>query len=318
MVGWDEILQEDMQKDIVIQSWRGTNALVQSAKEGYSGILSYGYYIDLMQSASSHYLNDPLPENSGLSQEEELKILGGEAAMWTEWVTEENIDSRIWPRTAAIAERFWSPREVNDVDDMYSRLDRINFLLEEFGLQHNSFQPVMFRRLANSQFIDPLNILAGVTKPLEGYERHNIEKYGGFELLSYTPYTRFVDAVAADPKPARDFNKLIDNYLKEKSSGDETKIKEFLVLLRDNHQELSLIINNSPILKEVELLSRNLSSLSQLGLEALNYLQNKNKPDIEWINNADNILDQSSKSYGTVEIAVLSGIRNMINALRNS
>ncbi|MGE5860629.1 MAG: hypothetical protein ACM34J_08740, partial [Ignavibacteria bacterium] len=65
-------------------------------------------------------------------------------------------------------------------------------------------------------------------------------------------------------------------------------------------------------------LSRNLSSLSQLGLEALNYLQNKSKPDTEWINYADNILDQSSKSYGTVEIAVLNGIRNMINALRNS
>jgi hypothetical protein len=171
----------------------------------------------------------------------------------------------------------------------------------------------MLRRLANSQFIDPLKILAGVTKPLEGYERHNIEKYGGFELLSYTPYTRFVDAVSADPKPARDFNKLIDNYLKDKSTGNES-----LVSLRDNHQGLLLIINNSPILKEVEPLSRNLSSLSQLGLEALNYLQNKNKPDIEWINNADNILDQSSKSYGTVEIAVLSGIRNMINALRNS
>ncbi|MGE5806387.1 MAG: hypothetical protein ACM34M_11380 [Ignavibacteria bacterium] len=176
----------------------------------------------------------------------------------------------------------------------------------------------MFIRLANRLFIEPLNILAGVTKPLEGYERDNIEEYGGFELLSSSPYTRFVDAAAADPKPARDFNKLIDNYLKDKSSGNETKIKEYLVLLRDNHQALLLIINNSPILKEVEPLSLNLSSLSQLGLEALNYLQNKSKPDIEWINYADNILDQSSKSYGTVEIAVLNGIRNMINALRNS
>jgi len=50
---------------------------------------------------------------------------------------------------------------------MYSRLDKINLLLEEYGLQHISFQPVMLRRLADSQFIDPLNILAGVTKLLK-------------------------------------------------------------------------------------------------------------------------------------------------------
>ena len=42
--------------------------------------------------------------------------------MWSEYATPENIDAVIWPRTAAIAERLWSPREVRDVDDMYRRL----------------------------------------------------------------------------------------------------------------------------------------------------------------------------------------------------
>ncbi len=316
MAGWDEILHKDIQKNIVIQSWRGTDAMVQSAKQGYNGILSYGYYIDLMQSAAYHYLNDPLPGNSGLSPEQETKILGGEATMWSEWVTEENIDSRIWPRTAAIAERFWSLRELNNVDGMYSRLEWISFLLEEYGLQHISFQPVMLRRLANNKSIDALNILAGVAKPLEAYERHDIEKYGGFELLSYTPYTRFVDAVTADPKPARDFNKMIDHYLENKSVEDTVKIKEYLILLRDNHKELLPIINNSPILKEIEPLSHNLSSLAQLGLEALNHFQNKNKPGIEWMNNADKIFEESNKSYGMVEIAIISRIRNLIEVLK--
>jgi hexosaminidase len=316
MVSWDEILHKDIQKNIVIQSWRGTGALVQSAKQGYNGILSYGYYIDLLQSAAYHYLNDPLPGDSELSPEEEARILGGEATMWSEWVTEDNVDSRIWPRTAAIAERFWSPRELNNVEDMYSRLERISFLLEEYGLQHISFQPVMFRRLANNQSINALNILSGVTKPLEGYERHDIEKYGGFELLSYTPYTRFVDAAIADPKPARDLNKMIDHYLENQSDADAGKIKEFLILLRDNHKELLPAINNYPILKEIEPLSHNLSSLAQLGLEALENFKNKNKPDNEWIKKADKILEESSKSYGTIEIAILSGIRNLIEALK--
>ena len=47
MIGWDEILQPSLPKDVVIHSWRGTAALAEAAKKGYDGILSNGYYIDL-------------------------------------------------------------------------------------------------------------------------------------------------------------------------------------------------------------------------------------------------------------------------------
>jgi len=92
--------------------------LFDAAKQGYDGVLSAGYYIDLLETAARHYAVDPLPANSGLSDAEAAHILGGEATMWGEWVSPDTIDSRIWPRAAAIAERFWSPREVTDVDDM--------------------------------------------------------------------------------------------------------------------------------------------------------------------------------------------------------
>ena len=48
MIGWDEILQPELPKDVVIHSWRGTAALAEAAKKGYDGILSNGYYIDLI------------------------------------------------------------------------------------------------------------------------------------------------------------------------------------------------------------------------------------------------------------------------------
>ena len=125
MVGWDEILRPDLPKDIVVQSWRGQDSLAAAAKLGYRGILSFGYYVDLMWPASRHYAVDPMTgEAANLSPEEKQRILGGEACMWSEYVSPENIDSRIWPRTAAIAERLWSPQDVTDVNSMYQRLQR--------------------------------------------------------------------------------------------------------------------------------------------------------------------------------------------------
>src|SRR5215813_5329674 len=150
MIGWDEVLHPDLPKDIVVQSWRGQQSLAEAAKKGYAGILSNGYYIDLMQPGWQHYLNDPIPVNTTLTPEEQKLILGGEATMWSEWVSPETIDSRIWPRTAAIAERLWSPRGVKDVDDMYRRLTVMSVQLEEIGLLHERNYGVMLRRLAGN------------------------------------------------------------------------------------------------------------------------------------------------------------------------
>ena len=63
----------------------------------------------------------------------------------------ETIDSRIWPRTAAIAERFWSKGSVNDVDDMYRRLESVSIQLEELGLTHRRNRAMMLRASASKR-----------------------------------------------------------------------------------------------------------------------------------------------------------------------
>ena len=167
MIGWEEILHPDLPKDAVIHSWRGAASLAAAAKQGYNGILSAGYYIDLIFPASQHYRADPLPADIGLTPEEAKHVLGGEATMWGEWVSPETIDSRIWPRTAAIAERLWSPGSVTDIDDMYRRLAVVSRQLEELGLTYERNYPVILRWLANSEDIGPLRTLASVIEPVK-------------------------------------------------------------------------------------------------------------------------------------------------------
>ena len=232
MMGWDEIFQPDIPKNIVIQSWRGQESLAKVARQGNQGILSNGYYIDLMYPASQHYAVDPLPADTTLTAEEQKRILGGEATMWSEWVSPETIDSRIWTRTAAIAERFWSPREVNDVDDMYRRLEVVSRQLEELGLTHRKNQAMLLRRLANGQDISALQTLVSVIEPVKEYRRYQVRPQ-----TMLAPLTGLVDAAQADAGAARKFNKLIQKIAAQKSfSADAPQARSdfFRVARRGN------------------------------------------------------------------------------------
>ena len=174
MMGWDEILHPALPKTIVVQSWRGQDSLATAARQGYSGLLSYGYYLDLMWPAARHYAVDPMSgAAASLSPEEKGRILGGEACMWSEWVTAENIDSRIWPRNAAIAERLWSAPTLQDPASMYSRIDILSRRLEWLGLTHRSSTNLAMNRMAGTQNATALRTLAEVVEPVKDYTRMN-------------------------------------------------------------------------------------------------------------------------------------------------
>ena len=141
-------------------------------------MLSNGYYIDLNQPASEHYLVDPFGgEGATLTPQQKALVLGGEATMWSEFVTPDNIDSRIWPRTAAIAERFWSPQDLRDVNSMYRRMNAVSLKLNHDGLQHNSFTLAMLQRMSGEADPKYLQILADAVQPPKGYDREDLKHY---------------------------------------------------------------------------------------------------------------------------------------------
>lgn len=311
MVGWDEIFQPELPKTILIQSWRGREAMQKAAQQGYNSILSNGYYIDLVQPTDFHYLNDPIPGDSNLTADEKARILGGEATMWSELISFETIDSRIWPRTAAIAERLWSPGTVRDIDDMYRRMNIISVQLEELGLAHIKNQDMMLRRLTMGMDIAPLKTLVEIMEPLKGYHRHRQAAY-----TFYSPLTRLVDAAQPDAPVARRFRKKIDAFLDGKQ--DEVFYNELAAALtrwKENHPRLKPIIDRSPVLKEIETLSEDLANVSVIGLEALKHIRQGNKPGNEWITQSMAVLEKAKKPRGHAELMIISAVRKMVEDL---
>ena len=311
MIGWDEVLQPELPKDIVIHSWRGTAALAEAARKGYDGILSNGYYIDLIQPASQHYVADPLPADSTLTPEEAKHVLGGEATMWSEWVTPETIDSRIWPRTAAIAERLWSPRTVADIGDMYRRLAVISLQLEELGLTHKKNQEMMLRRLLRSDDVGPLRTLVSIIEPVKEYRRYDQRPQ---TMLS--PLTGVVDATTPDSEAARRFAFMVDAFLKD-APRYQLYREELSQMLRDWQTAgatLEPLIDRSASLKEVKPLAANLSVLGETGLEALSYLTLGMPSTAEWRTAATLKMDEAAKPYGALEFAVVPSVKKLILA----
>ena len=311
MMGWDEIFQPDLPKDVVIQSWRGPSSLAEAAKRGYDGVLSAGYYIDLIYPASQHYLADPLPEGSTLTPAEAAHVLGGEATMWGEWVSPETIDSRIWPRTAAIAERLWSPRTVNDVDDMYRRLAVVSVQLEELGLTHEKNQAVMLRRLAGGEDNGALRTLASVVEPVKEYRRYEVRPQ---TMLS--PLTGLVDAARPDSDAARRFAGEVDGLLSDAPRFEtySRDIQDTLTGWRDTGPQLEALIDRSPALAEARPLAGDLSRIGTIGLEALSYLTKGVAPGNEWRDARLAALEEVAKPKAALEFPVIPSLRELVVA----
>lgn len=269
VMGWEEIMTDKMPTTALIHSWKGVNEGVElggslkiAAKRGYNTILSNGFYIDLLQPVCEHYLVDPLPQNNNLTAEEKARILGGEATMWTELVTNLNIDSRLWPRTAAIAERFWSDASINDVESMYKRLDYVSFRLEELGIDHIRNRNVILRNITNNQDTKSLEVLASVCEPLKIYTRNT----GGTEYKTYSPFTLFADACTVDASASFKFRKVVNGFL-ENQNG-KTEMLSFFDAWIYNYENFKTL-NKNPILNEIDPLYSNLASISRVYKKAL-------------------------------------------------
>jgi len=314
MIGWDEILHPNLPKTIVIQSWRGQESLAAAAKQGYSGLLSFGYYLDLMWPAAQHYAVDPMSGAAAtLSAEEKGRILGGESCMWAEWITPENVDSHIWPRNAVIAERLWSPQEVTDAGSMYTRLNAVSLQLESMGLTHRSARMHMLHRMAGTEDISALRTLADVVEPVKGYNRWDDSK-GPIDF--HAPLNRLIDAVYPESDVARHFGDLVKLYSQSnfKDKAAEAQIRTFLVTWSENDAKLHPVIDKSFLLQEVAPISEDFSALAAAGLHALDYLDRSEPSPDSWRAQQTTLIERAKTPRAALLLMVAAPLQQLIEA----
>jgi hexosaminidase len=317
VVGWDEVFVPGVPKDIVIQSWRGQASLAQAATQGYRGMLSNGYYLDLGWSAARHYAVDPMGgAAANLTPEQQKLILGGESCMWSEYVNAENVDSRIWPRNAAIAERFWSPQSVTDPASMYARLNAISVRLEWLGLTHRTYYSRMLHRIAgpaSPEEFAALRTLADAVEPVKDYAR---EQMAPAEPTSATPLNRVVDAVSLESDTARRFGEWVDKFVAATchDADVEARLRAQLAQWRDNDARLSPLAQRSFLVKEVAQTSQDLSALGAAGLAALDFIAKGGGAPDSWKTQQLEAMDQIQKPKAQLLLMPASAVQKLIEA----
>ena len=250
-----------------------------------------------------------------LTEESRTKIIGGEACMWSEVVSLETIDSRIWPRTAAIAEKLWSPQVLTeDVPDMYRRLDIMSEELDQLGLNHQRYRGPMLKRIApNSPDLAALETLVDVLEESKYYERLG-EMFG--KPLD-TPLEFLADAAAPESQLARHFSQEVEAFLADSThTANQKSILRNLRMWEANHRPFLSTIHQNPDLKPYEQLSKFLSVISNIGTKAVHAVANGTSLPEEEGDYYQDMLTIADESVLGVELAVVEPIRRLIEAAK--
>ena len=312
MIGWEELFSTNLSKQVIVQVWQNPGITKKSIDNGNQVLISAGFYLDHFMPAYIYYNNVNLSTN--LPDSLSARILGGEAAQWTEIADQYNIETRIWPRAAAIAERLWSAATVKDVEDMYRRLFIISSQLDGDGLQHIADYERGLRQMTDENHYDALKTLTDVLTPVKGVKK----LFAWFSMPpaasnQTAPLATVSDIVFVDSKVKWEFRKAVQLWLVHKDAENEKIITSYLKIWQNNDDLLKSLFANSTVIRNIQEHSGNLSVIANIGLESLNKSKENTPPTDEWVAEKMNQLKKANQSFGETELSVIPEIEALVN-----
>ena len=153
IIGWDEILDGDINQSATIMSWRGTAPGARGAKMGHDVIMSPSshVYFDYYQTRQGEsqweeplliggnlpiertYSLEPVPE--GADAETASHIIGVQGNLWTEYIAGPSLaEYQVLPRMGALSEVQWRPQGQKDFENYKMRQTKMLKLYDVYGL----------------------------------------------------------------------------------------------------------------------------------------------------------------------------------------
>ena len=233
---------------------------------------------------SSLYEPSKITLSEPLSAASEKNILGAEATIWSEMVTDENLDLRIWPRLFVISERLWSAKTLNDSDFMYRRLSTVDrYAGQVIGLKHKQQKLKGFHSMLKQDVSDELKkqsfsyllTLSEMLEPSHYYTRHHI-KFLKDEYHQLAALDSFVDYLPVESRHIRVLNNQVNAYLEGDNSAldaIEQQLKYWQMAL---HKQYVFFLTE----QSVSLLQQTIAKLKQfteLGLSVISQCKKQTK-----------------------------------------
>ena len=139
IIGWDEILDGNLDKGAVVMSWRGVKTGLEASKRGFDVIMApvSHCYLDYRQSLDVEreprafagtvtiekvYSFDP---TDGMDALESEHVLGVQGNLWTDVIgVWRHVEYMLLPRLAALSEVQWCEPSAKDFDRFRKSMDR--------------------------------------------------------------------------------------------------------------------------------------------------------------------------------------------------
>jgi hexosaminidase len=360
VVGWEEVARSAIPDDVLVQPWRSSSAVARVTAQENRVIATCGYYLDKLWPGEDHYRVDPHDATGcGLTQEQfaegkakklphailaedqvsdpslklspaqQALVLGGEAALWTEMVTEEMLDNRLWPGAAVIAERLWSPASVRDTGEMYRRLIVVHDGLRVAGLADDANRRRMAARLAPGES-EPVALLLDLVAPVRNHAQNRM---GTAMLKGKKPelqeYNELADAASPDSLVARRFELDAERFVRGDRSG-AAALKATLTSWRNNHDRFAAVAKGEPPLEAALPISADIAALAGIGLDAVAAIESGRAPGTDWRGRAKELLDRQAAAEKASEsivqvitmeqppadllISITPGVRKLVEA----